>query len=494
MSANNSNFNQVLWLSIGQVCTFILSFLTAPILARYFDKVEYGTYRQILYVYTTMTSLFTMGLPSVFAYFIPRLQTGQQKKLIQGLNRIFLLLGALFSISLFCLADVIAGLLNNPELAVGIRLFSPFPLFTLPTMGVEGIYTALKKTKTIAIYQVISQTAMIICIIIPVVFFKTSYREAIIGWGIAAFLRFMVSIYLKNKPYVHVSPELVPNMYRTVFSYSFPLMGAFIAGFFISSADQFFISRYYGSSTFAEFSNGCLSIPIVGMVATSVKSVLLPLFSKADAEHKLGEAVVSYNNALTKTATIIIPMLLFCMFFASDVMVALYGSQYEVSQHYFQMYILRDFFKIVPYFAVLMALGYSKIYMHMHVIGAVLIWCIDFCIVHLGGDAPLIVLVSSLFDMSCRVFACVYIYQNVHINLVPKYQMKYVLIIFLHCLFCLSILTFVHHVYMPTVNAYLSLAIFMTVFYILITISGRLFKINYLEFILLAIKLQKGKR
>ena len=37
----SSNFNQALWLGIGSLCTFLIAFLTAPILVRYFDKNEY---------------------------------------------------------------------------------------------------------------------------------------------------------------------------------------------------------------------------------------------------------------------------------------------------------------------------------------------------------------------------------------------------------------------------------------------------------------------
>ena len=119
---NTSNFNQALWLGIGQSCTFVLSFLSAAILARYFDKQEYGTYKQIRYIYTTMQSLFTMGLPSAFAYFIPRMNANEQKSLVNGLTRIFLLLGVVFSLSLFFLAKPISIWLNNPELAVGIKI------------------------------------------------------------------------------------------------------------------------------------------------------------------------------------------------------------------------------------------------------------------------------------------------------------------------------------------------------------------------------------
>ena len=111
---NQSNFHQALWLGVGQLCSFAIAFVTAPILVRYFDKVEYGTYRQILYVYTSLLTLFTMGLPSVFAYFIPRLNTGQQKQLIDRLTFVFLCLGAVFSIALFIFSDLIAELLKNP--------------------------------------------------------------------------------------------------------------------------------------------------------------------------------------------------------------------------------------------------------------------------------------------------------------------------------------------------------------------------------------------
>ena len=103
---------------------------------------------------------------------------------------------------------------------------------------------------------------------------------------------------MKNSPYRGIKAETIPNVDKKIFNYSLPLTGAFIAGFFCNSADQFFVSRYYGTQVFADFINGCFSIPIVGMVAGSVKGVLLPLFSKADEENAIGNAISSYVNAV----------------------------------------------------------------------------------------------------------------------------------------------------------------------------------------------------
>lgn len=482
MNQKDSNFNQALWLGVGQLCTFLITFLTAPIMARYFDKVEYGTYKQILYVYGSLQALFTMGLPSVFAYFIPKLNKGQQLQLINKLTLLFLGLGAVFSIILFLCADIIADLLRNPELSIGIRIFSPFPLFTLPTMGVEGIYTAIRKTKEIAIYQVLSKIMVFICIVLPVVILKTGYREAVIGWGVASFLIFLMAMYMKKAPYKRVAPDVIPNMYKDIFSYSLPLIGAFIAGLFCNSADQFFVSRYYGTQAFAEFSNGCLAIPFVGMIAGSVKGVLFPLFSKAASEANLNNAITSYNNAVMKTSTIIIPMLYFCVFYAEEIMTFIFGGQYSASKDYFRMYILRDFSEIIPYFAVLMALGYSKLYMNMHIVGAFFIWILDFVIVKVFlFPAFYIVLISSLFQISCRIISIYYIYTKINVSFFTKPMFMHVFKISLHCVVTLSLLMLLKYFISPCDKIFINLIVSGVFYYFLLICTERLVNIRYME-------------
>lgn len=479
---NSSNFNQALWLGLGQIGTFAVTFLSAAILSRYLDKEDYGTYRQILYVYVTLMSIFTVGLPSVFSYFIPRLNTNQQKTLISSLNKIFLILGALFSVTLYVLSSPIAELLKNPELAIGLKIFSPFPLFTLPALGVEGIYTALRKTKSVAIYQVFSRTLMLILIVLPVILFEADYKLAVIGWGIASFITFLVAMYMKNKPYVKIDKELIPNMYKTIFNYSLPLMGAFIAGFFISSADQFFISRYYGTEAFAEYSNGSLSIPIVAVVAASIKSVLVPIFSKADNEGTISDAVQVYVNAVNKSINLVFPVIIYAVFFAKVIVVIIYGSKYEASSSYMRYHLIRDFLEVLPYFSVFLALGMSRIYLYMHIVGAFYVWIFGFIVVKSGLDASMIVLVRTMFYVFCTIFAMIYLYKKKNINLLPKEILKQIFIVLVHSSIC-AYLTFIGASFLGLNNLepVVTLVITISMFYILIVITGYLIKINYLE-------------
>ena len=49
MLKQENNTVQAMWIGMGSFSSFALSLVSAAILSRYFDKTEYGTYRQILF-------------------------------------------------------------------------------------------------------------------------------------------------------------------------------------------------------------------------------------------------------------------------------------------------------------------------------------------------------------------------------------------------------------------------------------------------------------
>lgn len=463
-----------------------LGFVSSAILARYFNKVDYGTYKQVIYVYSTLSTLFIIGLPSVFGYLLPRLNRGGQKKLVSTINKIFILLGLAFSLVLFSCAGILADILKNPDLKLALRIFSPFPLFTLPALGVEGIYTALRKTKYIALYTTCNKLISLIFIVTPVVFFHCSYIGALIGWGVANFIVFLLSIYMKNRPFVDVKTEIVPNMYKTIFSYCLPLVGAFFAGFAISSAGQFFVSRYYGTAAFADFSNGCLSIPIAAMIASSVKQVLVPVISKAHHEKHYSEISRTYSNACSKSMLLIFPILVFAIVFAVPLMTFVYGSIYYTSASFLRVYLIRDFCSALPYFSVLMAFGKSNLYMNLHIAGAIFVWGADACAVFiLQLPAYSIVFNDSLFHILCSAVVFYYIFRKYHINLFSRELIKNIVVILFHSAaiafavyYLMKWLTGI--IYFASIPFY-NLAIGGAIYLIVLVVTGKLIKVNYLQ-------------
>jgi len=484
----SGNFNQAIWLTASSFSSFALALVSAAILSRYFDKAEYGTYKQILYVYTTLQTVFTAGLPGVFAYFIPRLTQGQGKKLINSVNRLFVLLGLIFSLFLYLSSDLIAGLLKNPELSTGLKIFSPFPLFVIPALGVEGIYTALRKTKLIAIYQVTTKILMLLCIILPVIVLKGTYRSAIIGWGVASFLTFIIAMIMKKRPYFRIKEELIPGMYKTVFNYSLPLMGASLVGMILHSADQFFISRFYGQVVFAEFSNGYIQIPFIGMIAGSVSSVLLPVFSKAESEGKLNMTFGTYERATLKTINLIYPLIFFCIFFAKDLVILMYGEQYEVSKSYLRVSLLRGIIQVFYYLPILLALGKSNVYFWVHLIFALSIWLVDFVIVMLLLPPISIAISSALVQVLISLVILGYLNSKHNIVLIPINILKYMVVIMLHLSIGAAIVLLVRNILLKSFGPFIVLSVTLPLFYLLIISTGKFLRIDYATELIVRIK------
>lgn len=401
MDTNNNstnNISQTIWVGISQVIIFSIALINAAILSRYFDKTEYGTYRQILYVYTTLLTLFSAGLYGAYSYFLPKQSPQEGKDFVIRQIKIFICLGFLFSLTLFLLAPVIADIFRNSELEKGLRLFSVVPLLMLPTTGVESVYATIRKTHILAIYTSLTRLFILLLITLPVIILKGTYITAVWGWIISSFITFLIAIYLILRPFKDV--KRVPTSFplKDVFRFSIPLMLTTLYGIAIKFADQFYVSRYYGTEVFAEFSNGFIDLPFVAMLVGSTTIVLLPLFSKYSGAEN-GKVLISQTmkNSIEKSVILAYPLLVFFLFNSKNTIIAMYGDQYEASSVYFSIGIFLGFFNIVTIMPVLFSLGKTRLLSRIDLSQAIAIWIAGFFIVHLSGSPLLYAVFSRLF-------------------------------------------------------------------------------------------------
>ena len=116
---------QAFWLGFGRLSSFALAFVSAAILSRFLSKEDYGTYKQIMYLYASFSLIFMAGLPETLTYFLPKLKKEEQKYLVLQFEIIFIFLGLLFSSCLYFGSSTIAEILNNPTLADALQIYAP---------------------------------------------------------------------------------------------------------------------------------------------------------------------------------------------------------------------------------------------------------------------------------------------------------------------------------------------------------------------------------
>lgn len=403
MVNNQSRTGQAFWLSIGNLVSFSFGIISSAILSRVFSVEEYGTYRQVLYVYSTLLTVFTLGLPRAYSFFLPRIPKQQGHDAVKRINIIFLTLGFLFSCLLFFGADAIGSILKNNELPTCLRYFALTPMFLLPVMGIESIMATYKLSSYVTIYIILSRVFTLIFVVAPVFLFSSGPNGAVIGFTIASALCCAVGLYLERKPFKGLCLEKSKLSIKSVLKYSFPLLIASLWGIIINSAPQFFISRWYGTEAFAEFANGFIELPFAGMIIGAVATVLLPEISRLSTDkNNIHKVLDLWRSSFEKSAKLIYPLAIFACVFASPIIEVLYGNKYSNAAIYFHIILVINLIRVVPYAPIMMGLDMGKQYANSSSITAIMVVIMDLIWVTMSNN-PYGIAVIQCFGVLLQV-------------------------------------------------------------------------------------------
>lgn len=484
MKQDTSNTAQAMWIGIGSLCSFMFSIISAAILSRYLSKGDYGTYKQVMYVYNTLLTVFTLGLPLSYSYFLPRVNLSEGKSLVNKLNLCFVVLGAFFSLVLFLGADLFASILNNPDLSKNVKIFSSAPMLILPTMGLQGILATYKQTIWNAIYVVTTRILMLLFVALPVAFIKPSVEIALWGFNLASLISLVLAFEIKNIPFRKVKKAACQIKYKEIFNYSIPLMVAGLLGVAISAADQFYVSRFFGREVFADFSNGSMELPFVGMVLSAGSTVLLPIFSKMISQNVEKNLIIElWERTAVKAAYILYPMIVFCIFFASDIMTLIYGEMYLSSAIYFRIMLLANFFTVVQFYPIILALGKTKNYALVHIVILIIVWGLEFLTVHLLHTAVAITVISVICKIMKVILMIMIVAKAVNIKLLLLFPVRKLLLTATSCVIAGLVSYYILYFIPIKSNVITNLIIGFTCYCLIVFYTGMLYGIDYLSVI-----------
>lgn len=442
MESNNTK--QAAWVALGSLFSFGFGIVSSMILSRYFDKGDYGTYKQVMYVYNTLLVVFTLGLPRAYSYFLPRVELRQARNLINKITKLFFILGGIASLLLLVLSSQISKALSNTDLDMALKIFSIVPFLMLPTMGLEGILATYKKTKFMAIYVIVTRCTMLLCVAIPVLLWEVGYIGAIIGFVVASVVAFVLSLLFRYIPVKNTGNEKCSISYKEIFHFSLPLMYASIWAIIINSADQFFISRYFGKEVFAEFANGWMELPFIGMITGACATVLSPIFSQLSYEkvNPREEIYPLWMSVFEKSVMLIYPLLMYSCFFADTIMTVLYGKQYEISGVYFILKNLSCFFSVIVFAPLIINIGKVKIYSNVQMYGAILLLLLELIVVLSFRSVYLLASISTLCCIGRIFWLLGFISKYFNVKLRELFPIKLIMKILIGSIVILTLLKF----------------------------------------------------
>ncbi|WP_404783326.1 oligosaccharide flippase family protein [Altericista sp. CCNU0014] len=352
-------FARALLMIASKIVAHAAFMLIAVVLARSLAQAEFGTFNQVWLFNKALLFLFDLGLPMSVYYFWPRLADRQKKGFILQTLFSLALLAVPFAATMYFLADSVSVQFNNPDLAGHLRLFALYPLVMLPASATEELLLSQGLTGRAAAFESFTKIAMIAAVAAAALL---SHRldwvlRALIGYGT---LQLILGIWLVWQPVRHLKARWSVGDWTSQLAYSAPYGFSTLAAVANYQVDKVLVSLFNAPAAFAVYAAGAFEIPIAGVTAVPVVSVMMGDLTRHFAAGNIDEFLALWHRSMRKVALPVFAVTAFLMVFAEPTVTLLFSAKYASSVGPFRFFLLFLPLRITVLDYILASLGKTK--------------------------------------------------------------------------------------------------------------------------------------
>ena len=332
-----SVFKPAFMLMSGRALGFVVAFAIPIMLVRMFDQTDFGTYKQLFLIYTTLYPIAQMGLAESLYYFLPGAHREAGSYVANAMTGL-MLAGALCLAGLWVLKPEIGHWLNNAALASYLPLLGLYLLFMLGAAVLEIGMTARKRhLQTFAAYA-LSDLARAAFSIAPVLLFG-GLAALLLGSVVFAALRFGVTLWYLRAEFTD-GVKLDLTLYRRQLAYALPYALAILIYSAQQNLHMYAVSYRYDAAVFAVYAVGCLQVPLVDFMMTSTSSVMMVRMREQLRTGDHGAVLELWNDTTRKLALVFIPLVGVLLVCADKLIDLLFTARYADSTPLFRVWSL----------------------------------------------------------------------------------------------------------------------------------------------------------
>jgi len=367
---------KVLALSFGSSLSMLASILFGVVASRWLTKHDYATLRQTFLAYEFVAPLLMLGLPNAVYYFLPRERDCKRGVIA---DNIALLVGGGLLFSLFIAFgghQLLALRFDNTDLRHTLSWLFPYPLLVMPVAGMAAVLVCADKTRTLAVYNLVSSLALTLSGIVAIWVTKSYEVPVLIRIIVpAVFLPFALYLMFASVP----GPMRLPRWtsMKEMVRYSVPLGLATMLGSLTLQMHSVIVASICSPEDFAVYINGAMELPVIGIVTGSITTVVFAEMAELCAKGDKSAALQLFHKASIRSACVLFPVMCFLLATATPFITFLYSEEYRASVVPFVIYLFILPIRIVVYGSALMALGLTRV-----------------------------ILVRSIFDFAINAFFC----------------------------------------------------------------------------------------
>ena len=326
-----------MWLVFGRGLGFAAAFIVPIVLVRLFDQTTFGTYKQLFLIFGTLYGLTQIGVAESLYYFIPK-RPGEAGRYASNAVLTLMAVGVACTVALGVAAPAIGQWLKNPQLVSTLVPVGVFLTLMLMSAAFEIVLTARQQYKTAASAYALSDLTRAIFILVPAL--VVGSLQGVL-WGLIAFAaaRLVAMVWWFAR---HHDTRFAPSLtlWRSQWTYTLPFALAVTIEVLQGNLHQYLVAAQFDPATFAIYAVGCLQIPLVDVVATSGANVLMVKMGEDGFDRRGPAALSLWHDTVSRLASVIVPLTVFLLVLARDIIVTLFTASYLASVPIFMLWTL----------------------------------------------------------------------------------------------------------------------------------------------------------
>lgn len=358
MKNKTSLSEQTFYLVLGRCLAFSLALLHPIILVRIFTKDEYGSYRQLLLIFSTIYPLGEMGITQGLFYFLPR-EPGKKDAVITQTLFFVVSLSTVLCGFLLIFKSAIASAFHNMEITPYIPLLGVYIFLMINSSFLETSMIAESRIKLASVVILVSQAIQSGAIIITA-FLTRDILFVFYALILFSGVRFVFQCLYLVKTYRLSMKTIELGFWKRQLAYSIPIGLSNVAWLLQEKLHSYFISFLFNAKMFAIYFIGTYNLPFVGIIAASVSNVMMPELSRCEKKGQKIEILRIWNNAIRKMNLVFFPIFVFFSLMADDFIAALFTINYTESVPIFRISLLAILISGINTGAVLNAYAETK--------------------------------------------------------------------------------------------------------------------------------------
>ncbi len=325
----------VLILAAGRAVAFLATFATPLVLARVFDQADFGTYKQLFVVYTTLVGIAQFGMAESLLYFLP-VSPDRGGRYVT--NALLVLAGAgLACLGLLALMGAhLSRWLGNAALPGLSGLLGVYLVFMLPSMVLELVMTARKRYLGAGMAYGFSDLLRAIALVAPAV--VTRRLEMLLAGAVAfGALRLGATLlYLGREFGARLRPA--GGMLREQLTYALPLQLGVVLWVLVLNLHYYAVAASVSAATFAVYAVGCLQIPLFDFVVIPAANVMMVRMGEAIKAHRPDAVAVIWQDTTRRLVLLFVPLVGLLLVTGRELILFLFTARYAASVPIFMVF------------------------------------------------------------------------------------------------------------------------------------------------------------